>query len=361
MTTIAREIITRIRTEKDYDAALERFGEIFHAEFGASESDEHELLANLIELYELRHYPMGRGNPISMIEFAMDQKELTPDDLIRFIGSQTEVLEVLSGNRQITPKMARTLHKGLDIPVQFLLSTPIVDPLSGMDPREFPLKAMAKRRWIFDVPDSEMEYYAEELLRILADRADASYLPADPPDLINRLSRLESDTDIYALTAWRWRVLGLARERRLEALYDPGTVTPDFLRRVAKLSASENGPLLAEKLLAEHGIPLVILPHLPSAPMDGALLRSADRRPVIGLTLRYDHIDNFRFCLLHELAHAALHMDTDTDALIEADGDIFIHDHSLRCGEVGGENSKEAQADELAEEALLEDVQDAWT
>jgi hypothetical protein len=30
---------------------------------------------------------------------------------------------------------------------------------------------------------------------------------------------------------------------------------------------------------------------------------ATDGTPVIGLTLRYDRLDNFWFCLLHELAH----------------------------------------------------------
>ena len=34
-----------------------------------------------------------------------------------------------------------------------------------------------------------------------------------------------------------------------------------------------------------------------------AALQLADSTPVIGLTLRYDRLDNFWFCLLHELAH----------------------------------------------------------
>ena len=34
-----------------------------------------------------------------------------------------------------------------------------------------------------------------------------------------------------------------------------------------------------------------------------AALKLGDGTPVIALTLRYDRIDNFWFCLLHELAH----------------------------------------------------------
>ena len=52
-----------------------------------------------------------------------------------------------------------------------------------------------------------------------------------------------------------------------------------------------------------HGIPLVIERHLPRTYLDGAALRLGDGRPVVALTLRYDRIDSFWFCLLHELAH----------------------------------------------------------
>ena len=74
-------------------------------------------------------------------------------------------------------------------------------------------------------------------------------------------------------------------------------------------------------------------------------MRAADGRPVIGLTLRYDRIDNFWFCLLHELAHVGLHMDDGCD--------IFTDDHSLRSSQGAAPDSKESQADELAEEALI--------
>ena len=55
-------------------------------------------------------------------------------------------------------------------------------------------------------------------------------------------------------------------------------------------------------------IALEYVPHLPRTHLDGAALKSHEGRPVIGLTLRYDRIDNFWFTLLHELAHVGLHL-----------------------------------------------------
>ena len=85
---------------------------------------------------------------------------------------------------------------------------------------------------------------------------------------------------------------------------------------------------------------------LPKTYLDGAALRLDDERPVIGLTLRYDRIDNFWFCLLHELAHVGRHMDNN-------EGDAFVDDLTLRKVDGGREDPREAQADEWAEEALI--------
>ena len=84
--------------------------------------------------------------------------------------------------------------------------------------------------------------------------------------------------------------------------------------------------------------------HLPKTHLDGAALRLPDGRPVIGLTLRYDRIDNFWFTLLHELAHVGLHLDLDKDE------DGFVDDHSLRGTEKG---SIEEDADRWTQDALI--------
>ena len=99
-------------------------------------------------------------------------------------------------------------------------------------------------------------------------------------------------------------------------------------------------------MLAALGVAVEIVPHLPKTHLDGAALRVADAPPVIGLTLRYDRIDNFWFCLMHELAHVGRHLDAGEDA-------SFVHDHSLRGSEEPNGGSKETEADELAEEALV--------
>jgi HTH-type transcriptional regulator/antitoxin HigA len=48
--------IKPIKTEKDYNQALERLETIFDAKLGSAEGDELEVLGILIDQYESEHY-----------------------------------------------------------------------------------------------------------------------------------------------------------------------------------------------------------------------------------------------------------------------------------------------------------------
>ena len=116
-----------IRSEEDYDAALTRLSEIFQVEVGTPEGDERDILVDLIECYEDRHYPIGPpSDPIASIEFEMDQRGLTHQDLIPYIGGLAEVTAVMARQEDITMSMARALHKHLGIDAETLLQEPLV-------------------------------------------------------------------------------------------------------------------------------------------------------------------------------------------------------------------------------------------
>ena len=123
------EHIRAIRTEEDYEATLARIEELLDqlsGEDGQIEDADHpartelDVLSDLVEHYEAKTAELGYPDPISAIEFRMDQAELTPRDLIPFIGSRSKVSEVLSGKRAITMPMARALHQHLGIPADVL-------------------------------------------------------------------------------------------------------------------------------------------------------------------------------------------------------------------------------------------------
>jgi HTH-type transcriptional regulator / antitoxin HigA len=243
-------------------------------------------------------------------------------------------------------QMARALHSNLGIPAEVLLQQPggeLPDALEGIDWKRFPLAEMAKRGWI--EKRRNLLDHAEEIMRDLIARAGGEDVLPVALYRKNDQARRNAKTDPYALKAWCWQVLARANATKLPAAYRPGIVDVEFLSEVARLSWSSDGPRLAQEFLARHGIHLVCLTHLPRTHLDGAALQLADGTPVIGLTLRYDRLDNFWFCLLHELAHIGRHMGGTRNA--------FVDDLTLRGVEGVRRDPKEDEADEWAEEGLI--------
>lgn len=339
--------IRAIRSEADHAAALARIDVLMDAEPGTPEGEELDVLADLVEHYEEKHVPMGYPTPLAAIQFRMEQSGLTSRDLIPFIGSRAKVSEVLSGKRALTMQMARALHTSLGIPADVLLQQPGGELLSapeGIEWKRFPLREMARRGWISDRRD--LLAHAEDVMRDLIRRAGGEEVLPVALYRKNDHVSLNAKTDPYALNAWCWEVMARADSRKLPAAYKPGTVDLDFLRQVAKVSWSEDGPRLAREFLAKHGIHLVCLAHLPRIHLDGAVLQLADGTPVIGLTLRYDRLDNFWFCLLHELAHIGRHF-------ARTRSEAFVDDLSLRDVKGVKRDAAEDEADEWAEEGLV--------
>jgi HTH-type transcriptional regulator/antitoxin HigA len=339
--------IRAIRTEADYEAALARIDALMDAEADTPEGEELDVLTDLVGLYEARQVPMGYPTALGALRFRMDQAGLTPRDLIPFIGSRAKVSEVLAGKRPLTMQMARALHANLGIPADVLLQQPggeLLSALDGIDWKRFPLTEMAKRGWI--EKRRNLLDHAEDIMRDLIGRAGGEHVLPVALYRKNDLARANAKTDPYALKAWCWEVLARANAKRPPVAYKPGTVDLKFLQRVAKLSWSAEGPRLAVEFLAKHGIAVVCLEHLPRMHLDGAALQLADGTPVIGLSLRYDRLDNFWFCLLHELAHIGRHMGgTKHEAFID---DLSLRDvEGVRC------DPKEDEADEWAENGLI--------
>ena len=113
--------IKPIRSEKDYQQALEQIEVIFDAQPGTTEYYLLEVLSILVEAYEEQHYPIDPPDPIEAIEFHMDRLGLTRRYLQPYIGSRARVSEILNRRRPLTLAMIRKLQEGLGIPAEVLL------------------------------------------------------------------------------------------------------------------------------------------------------------------------------------------------------------------------------------------------
>ncbi|MDB9823362.1 ImmA/IrrE family metallo-endopeptidase, partial [Deltaproteobacteria bacterium] len=217
------------------------------------------------------------------------------------------------------------------------------DQIQDMEWSKFPLIEMAKRSWI-PMVDGLMEK-AEELLRDFIEQAGGLETVPKACFRQGKRGRYNPKMDLFALTAWCTRVQSLARKNPLKTKYIKGSIKLNTLQEVARLSYFDNGPLLAREYLEKHGIHLIVVPHLPKTYLDGVAILLPDATPVIGLTLRYDRIDNFWFCLLHELAHVSKHL--------SASDRLIIDDLDLRGKKVETEDIIEKEADEMTSNGLI--------
>ena len=194
--------------------------------------------------------------------------------------------------------------------------------------RQFPYKEMIKRKW-FEVPRN-----ANPL-----EKAKEYFLQAAGPQFATTYHRKKmrsgSVPNEYALLAWQARILERARDLAAHNELAEFELDDRWLPELVSLTKRKDGAKRAGRLLAEKGIAFIIEQHLPGSYLDGAAMLGDSDRPIIGLTLRYDRLDNFWFVLLHELGHVFLHLldglrydffdeesASDTDS-IEAEADNF--------------------------------------
>lgn len=102
-----------IRTEDDYEAALQEIERLWGARSGTPEGDRLDILATLIDAYENEHYPIDPPDPIEAIKFRMEQQGLTRRDLEAMLGARGRVAEVLNRKRDLSIGMISRLHERL--------------------------------------------------------------------------------------------------------------------------------------------------------------------------------------------------------------------------------------------------------
>jgi HTH-type transcriptional regulator/antitoxin HigA len=110
-----------IKTEADYQAALEEIQSLFDASPNTPEGDRLEVLATLVEAFEEQHFPIPAPDPIEAVKYFMESRGLTRKDLEPYIGNRARVSEILNRKRPLTLRMIQRLHNTLGVPADMLL------------------------------------------------------------------------------------------------------------------------------------------------------------------------------------------------------------------------------------------------
>jgi HTH-type transcriptional regulator / antitoxin HigA len=126
MTTIATQQITQawgtlqalipvspIRTEEQYDQAVEKLNELLDI---VGDNEAHPLyelldtLSILIHAYDETHFPISPVTGIEVLKFVMEEHQLAPSELPE-IGDEKGVTELLTGKRELSVENIRALSK----------------------------------------------------------------------------------------------------------------------------------------------------------------------------------------------------------------------------------------------------------
>lgn len=101
--------------------------------------------------------------------------------------------------------------------------------------------------------------------------------------------------------AWLYRVKKIAEESLVPRYtHDHGL---SAVKKLSSLLLSAEEIRKVPRVLEECGIRFVIVEALKSSKIDGVCFWLDENSPVIGMSLRFDRIDNFWFVLRHELEH----------------------------------------------------------
>lgn len=110
-----------IKSEADYQKALERLEIIFDAKKNTPQGDELEVLSLLIDRYENENFPIDLPDPVEAIKFRMEQLNFSQNDLANVIGLKSRASEILNKKRKLSLEMIRQIHNKLNIPTDVLI------------------------------------------------------------------------------------------------------------------------------------------------------------------------------------------------------------------------------------------------
>lgn len=347
------ELLRVIDSEAEYERRQIEFRALLEStpKHGSPAFERLRLIALLIERFETEKLGTPQVDPISAIEFRMEQMGMSPRDLEPYLGSRSKVSEILSGKRRLTREMAQALHEGLGIPASALLNPDQDHSVVEIDWSRFPATEMIRRGWVKRKKSAlrTVQDYKEILEPYFASVSNFKLAPSlfrASPNI-----RAGRAPDTYALWAWTARVLEIASKEKVRQMTSSESWSDAWLKALVGLSVERDSFAIVKDYLREAGILLITEPHLPRTRLDGAALWSSNGWAVTGLTLRFDRVDSFWFTLLHEIAHLRLHFRQGARTSPRA---WFFDDLEVYAER----NSKEIEADNFARENLV--PMDKW-
>lgn len=264
--------------------------------------------------------------PGEFLREELEAREWSQQELADILDRPPRLIsELIAGKRAITPETAKGLAEAfgtspdywMNLESQYQLSKVTV-PNDNVARKarlytQFPVREMVRRGWV----------RASESVEVLEQRfCEFFSIPSVDvaPQLCHNAKKTHANAHASPLQlAWLFRVRSIASQQ-VVSTYSKNKLNAAVEKLRALLLAPEEARH-APRLLAEAGVRLVFVESLAGSKMDGACFWLDDDKPVIGMTLRFDRIDNFWFVLRHEIEHV-LQEDGKADKQAVVDTDV---------------------------------------
>lgn len=266
--------------------------------------------------------------PGQLLEALLADRGWTKRTLAVVLALSEATITRLAGDKQpVDAKLAVVLEEVFGVPADRFLTLQkeydlarariVVQPDPGRATRarlygDLPVSDMIKRGWLAADGVRDTKNVDASLTR---------FFGVNRPEDIEILPHAAKKTAVSSETtpaqmAWLYRVKQIAKDM-LVGPYSPQSVAGAVARLRGLLSSVESVGKVP-RILAECGIRFVIVETLPTAKIDGVCYWQNERSPVIGMSLRFDRIDNFWFVLRHEMEHV-LHLHGRSTAMLDCE------------------------------------------
>ena len=258
----------------------------------------------------------GQETPGQLISELLEARGWTKRALAMVLGKdETTINKIIAGRGSVTTETALALEDVFGVAAEKFLELQrkydlAVARISARPDKErairavlfgdLPISMMVKRGWI--TVDDPKDLKAVE--SGLVDFFGVSTL--NEIEIIPHAARktMVNTKTSPAQLVWLYRVKAISEEM-LVAKYSCSALER-ALPNLHTLTVAPEEARKVPRILAKCGIRFVIVESLPSTKIDGVCFWLNDAAPVVGLSMRYDRIDNFWFVLRHELEHVRL-------------------------------------------------------
>lgn len=254
----------------------------------------------------------------------LEERGWSQRDLAYILGCPEQAVNmIISGKRGISPEMAKALGHAFDVPPEFFANlqnhydlSRARDPDPGVGKRarlqdQYPVREMIKRGWLQNTDATLLEVQMMQFFD-----CDS---PDEVPHMAHAAMKPAVDESVPApQLAWLYRVRQIAKASSPLKRYSESALR-DALAQLRRLMVAPEEARQVARILADCGVRYILVEGLPAGRIDGVCFWLGDG-PVIGMSLRFDRIDNFWFVLRHEIEHV-LREDARERAIIDLDLD----------------------------------------